>query len=59
MSDENPNEKQSVEKTTKAKEGKVDRRRAARRLGKILTYTAPALIALSTGKNASGGPYIV
>ena len=32
---------------------RVDRRSAAKKAGKFLTYTAPALIALITAKNAN------
>jgi hypothetical protein len=48
------NEKQPVENdATPVSADKVDRRTAARRIAKVLTYTAPALIALSTARNAS------
>jgi hypothetical protein len=37
---------------TTPEEEKLDRREITRRMGKFLTYTAPALIALATAKDA-------
>jgi hypothetical protein len=51
MSNENvPNGNPPVEKET---DGKIDRRTVARRVGVFLAYTAPALLALATAKNAA------
>jgi hypothetical protein len=43
----------SPEENTTPEEEKLDRRDITRRMGKFLAYTAPALIALATAKDAS------
>jgi hypothetical protein len=51
MSNENlPKGNPPVEKET---DEKIDRRTVARRIGVFLAYTAPALVALATAKDAS------
>jgi hypothetical protein len=51
MSNENvPNGNPPVEKGS---EEKIDRRTVASRIGAFLAYTAPALVALATAKDAS------
>jgi hypothetical protein len=53
VSNENvPSGNPSVEKEI---EEKIDRRAVAGRIGVFLAYTAPALVALATAKDASGG----
>ena len=50
MSNENvPNGNPPVEKET---DEKIDRRAVAGRIGRFLAYTAPALLALATAKDA-------
>ena len=52
MSNENvPSGNPPVEKVT---DEKIDRRAVAGRIGVFLAYTAPALIALTTAKDAGG-----
>jgi hypothetical protein len=52
MSNENvPSGNAPVEKET---DEKIDRRAVASRIGVFLAYTAPALIALTTAKDAGG-----
>ena len=54
MSNENaPNGNPPVEKET---DEKIDRRAVASRIGVFLAYTAPALLALVTARNASSSP---
>lgn len=54
MPEDNPvHEKKPIDLKPEQSEERVDRREVAKRLGKLLTYTAPALIALSTAKDAS------
>jgi len=53
MAKGNPNKNRPLENTSEnMPDEKVDRRTAAGRLGKFLAYTAPALIALTTAKDA-------
>jgi hypothetical protein len=56
MTNENPpNESDSPKYTAAETTDGLNRREVAKRAGKFLAYTAPALIALITAKDASAG----
>jgi len=52
MSKKDPNKNLPIQNDKNVPAEKIGRRAAAGRMGKFLAYTAPALIALTTAKDA-------